>query len=173
MKHHITLLTCPPMASARIATLILAGVLGPAALAGTQQRTVLPAGVACPFGLSFTATRSNGIHREFADKNSNVVRLLSASKGFDLTFTNVCPGSMLRSKPNGPVSRTTINPDGTQTVTITGHNVFILFPTDVPAGPSTIHYVGRLIYSVDPSTGVFTVKGSSGRQVNIRAVLAS
>jgi hypothetical protein len=91
MKHHITLLTRPPMGSARIARIILAGVLGPAALAGSQQRTVLPAGVACPFELSSTATRSNGIHREFADKNGNVVRLLSAGKGFDLTFTNVAP----------------------------------------------------------------------------------
>jgi len=29
-----------------------------------------------------------------------------------------------------------------------GHNVLILFPSDVPAGPSTTLYVGRVVFTV-------------------------
>ena len=32
----------------------------------------------------------------------------------------------------------------------------ILFPSHVPAGPSTTLYTGRLVYTVDTSTGVIT-----------------
>ena len=59
------------------------------------------------------------------------------------------------------------------TYTNTGHTGLILFPTDVPAGPTTTLYVGRMIYSVDPSTGVFTFLGSNGRQLDVCALLAS
>ena len=43
----------------------------------------------------------------------------------------------------------------------TGHNVLILFPTDVPAGPSTTLYVGRVVVTVD-SDGVFAVTDTNG-----------
>ena len=56
------------------------------------------------------------------------------------------------------------NPDGTQTFTATGHFGFIIFPTDVPAGPATIVYTGRIVYNVDPTTGVFTLVSESGTQ---------
>ena len=64
-----------------------------------------------------------------------------------------------------------VNPDGTTTVTSTGHNGLILFPTDVPAAPSTTQYVGRIVYTVDES-GVFTLVSTSGRSTDICAALA-
>ena len=73
--------------------------------------------------------------REFTDEDGNVVRLLSAGKGFDLTFTNLSTNETVELPSNGSVMRTKINADGTSTVENTGHNVLILFPTDVPAGP--------------------------------------
>src|SRR3989442_5085073 len=45
---------------------------------------------------------------------------------------------------NGAVTNVTKNPDGSETVVTTGHNILILFPTDVPAGPTTTLYVGRV-----------------------------
>ena len=109
--------------------------------------------------------------REFTDEDGNVVRLLSAGKGFDLTFTNLSTNETVELPSNGSVMRTTINADGTSTVENTGHNVLILFPTDVPAGPSTTLYVGRLVYTVDTVTGVFTLESTSGPTTDICALL--
>jgi hypothetical protein len=142
------------------------------------QDIVLPTGLACrDFGLGITISGgdSGSEHRvlkEFEDKHGNVVRVLDAGKGFALTFENLSTSATVSLKPNGSVAHTTINPDGTMTVVTTGHNVVILFPTDVPAGPSTILYVGRLVYTVD-TAGVFTVQSFSGRTSDICAQLSS
>jgi hypothetical protein len=64
------------------------------------------------------------------------------------------------------------NPDGAQTVTGTGHNGLILFPTDIPAGPTTTQYIGRIVYTVNPTTGVFTLLSTTGQETDICAELA-
>ena len=69
-------------------------------------------------------------------------------------------------RANGAVMHTVFNADGSQTVTATGHNVLILFPSDVPAGPSTTLYVGRVVYTVDEG-GVFTLVSTSGTETDI------
>jgi hypothetical protein len=46
-----------------------------------------------------------------------------------------------------------------------------MFPTDIPAGPSTTLYVGQLVYTVDPA-GVFTVESSRGNSTDICAELS-
>jgi hypothetical protein len=109
--------------------------------------------------------------REFTDKDGNLVRILSAGKGFDLTFTNGDTDKTFELSSNGSVERTTINADDTLTVQSTGHNVLILFPNDVPAGPSTTLYVGSLVYTVDLTTGVFTLQSTSGPTTDICALL--
>jgi hypothetical protein len=156
-----------------VAALALASALSvaPAATAGAAEPLVFPAGVACDFELLVEFTGGNRITREFTDKDGNVVRILSAGKGFELTFTNVETGKTLELSSNGSVARTTINADGTATVENTGYNVVILFPTDVPAGPSTTLYVGRLVYTVDLTTGVFTLQSASGPTTDICALL--
>jgi hypothetical protein len=116
-------------------------------------------------------TGDKRIMRQFTDRNGNVVRLLSAGKGFTLTFTNVDTGESLMLQSNGSVERTTVNSDGTSTVVSTGHNVLILFPTDIPAGPSTTLYVGQIVYTVDTS-GVFRLQSTSGTTTDLCARLA-
>ena len=64
-----------------------------------------------------------------------------------------------------------INADGSQTVTLSGHNVLFLFPTDVPAGPSTTLYVGRVVFTVDVN-GVFTLVSTAGTATDICAALS-
>ena len=76
-------------------------------------------------------------------------------------------------RTDGSVSQTTFNRDGTQTVVATGHNGLILFPTDLPAGPTTTHYIGRIVYTVDPATGVSTLISMSGSGRDICAELAT
>lgn len=135
---------------------------------------ILPAGVACQFPLKieFRAALHRPADKTFVDENDNPVRILSVGKGQDLRFTNTISGAELILQGNGSVSKTTFNADGTVTVVTAGHNVISLFPTDVPAGPSTILYVGQVVYTVD-SEGIFTLLKVSGKQTDICAELSS
>jgi hypothetical protein len=90
-------------------------------------------------------------------------------EGDRLGFTNLETGERLLLTTGGSVAQTTLNPDGSQTVVGTGHNVIVLFPTDV-AGPSTTLYVGRLVFTIDP-TGVFAVQSFVGTSTDICAAL--
>jgi len=108
--------------------------------------------------------------REFKDENGNVVRLLTAGKGNTLAFTNLSTGETLWLRPNGAVEHVTFGADGLQTWAITGHNVLILFPSDVPAGPSTTQYVGRVVFTVDAS-GVYRLQSASGTSTDLCALL--
>ena len=56
-------------------------------------------------------------------------------------------------------------------MTATGHNVLILFPSDVPAGPSTTLYVGRVVYTIG-TDGVFTLVSTRGTATDICAALS-
>jgi autotransporter passenger strand-loop-strand repeat protein len=83
------------------------------------------------------------------------------------------PGASVTIRTDGSVSNTTYNSDGTLTVSSTGHNGLILFPSDIPAGPTTTQYIGRIVYNIDPATGIFTLVSTSGSQRDICAELAS
>ena len=106
----------------------------------------VPAGEACSFALGIDLGDSGKrVERDFYDAEGNLVRSLSAVVGSQLTFTNLANGETLALRANGAVMRTVFNADGSQTVTITGHNVLILFPTDVPAGlDDALRRAGRL-----------------------------
>ena len=76
------------------------------------------------------------------------VRLLSAGKGSDLVFKNLASGATYAlGERSGEWTR--IDASGSTRITLTGHNVVIYFPTDVPAGPSTTLVVGREDIAVD------------------------
>jgi hypothetical protein len=54
-----------------------------------------------------------------------------------------------------------------------GHDPpLVVFPSDVPAGPTTTQYVGRFVYTVDLASGVSTFVGAVGPQRDICAELA-
>jgi hypothetical protein len=134
-----------------------------------------PKGVACAdFDVDVTSTGGNTVFREFFDANGNIVRSLSAGTGQARTFTSSVDGVFLASlslPANGAVTQTTFAPDGTATVVLTGHNVLIMFPTDVPAGPSTTLYIGRVVFTVD-TNNVFTLQGEpAGIAIDICAAL--
>jgi hypothetical protein len=141
----------------------------------------LPAGLGCPdFALRIDANGGNLHTQTIQDRNGNPVRIITAGKGVVLTYTNLGPDldnpvelRAVTIRTDGSVSQTTFNRDGTQTVVATGHNGLILFPTDIPAGPTTTHYIGRIVYTVDPATGVFTLISTSGSKRDICAEVAS
>ena len=157
-----------------VTLIALVGAAAPSLAQSPPDATItLPAGLACAgFDLQVDIwANPHQVFREFSDKNGNVVRMLTAGKGNKLAFTNLTTEETLWLRPNGSVAHVTLNADGSQTQALTGHNVLILFPTDVPAGPSTTQYVGRVVFTVDTSA-VFTLQSVSGTSTDICAALS-
>jgi len=69
--------------------------------------------------LRIESSGGNRIERSFFDKSGNFVRFISAGTGSALTFTNLGTNVTISTKSNG-------------------HNILILFPTDVPAETAQI-----------------------------------
>lgn len=156
-----------------LAAAVLLGATMPLSAHGvTQDPIVLPEGLACAgFGLRVDFAGDRKDAKVHTDRNGNV-RTISSGKGYDLLFTNLDTGATVLLKGNGSVMKTTMHADGTSTVAITGHNVLILFDTDVPAGPSTTLYVGRVTYTVD-AMGVYRLQSTSGRSTDICSQLSA
>jgi len=164
-----SLSTRMPMAAAAASTAALAVSAHVAAAAPVNFE--FPAGVACTFALTVEGPGARKDVREFKDADGRTVRTLQTGRGSELTFTNVESGATLSLPSNGAVTNTVVRQDGSQTVTMTGHNVLIMFPSDVPPGPSTTLYVGRVVFTVD-AAGTFTIRSTSGRSVDICEALS-
>ncbi len=133
---------------------------------------VFPAGLACAdFDLQVDASGGTLKQHDIADRSGEVVRVILAGTGPALTLTNLTSGATYSTPSNGSVTHIAVNPDGTQTYRMTGHNILILFPTDVPPGPSTTLYVGQVGFTVD-ANAVFTVTSMAGRSVDICTALS-
>lgn len=153
-------------------------------LAGSATRAVaaegapdwtmdFPAGTACSFHLGVEGWGNPNRVQRFPDPTWGW--LLSAGKGSTLVFTNLDsldPQKRLGLKANGSVIHISLNPDGSSTQTLTGHNVLILYPTDVPAGPSTTLYVGDVVFTSDASFN-YTLQSVSGTSTDICAALSN
>jgi hypothetical protein len=93
----------------------------------------------------------------------------------DLVFFNPNhPGVTFSLPGNGGVEWTTARPDGSSTITTTGHNVIFYFPTDTllgnKPGPATLLVVGREVINVD-AAGNFTQVSETGNVTDICAKL--
>jgi hypothetical protein len=134
---------------------------------------VFPAGQVCAgFGLGVWVDGDHQrVFREFKDADGNVVRTLSAGRGFDLTFANVATKDTFSLRGNGSVQKTTFNSDGSTTLDMTGHTVIFLYPTDITAGPSTTLYVGRVVMT-NTKDAESEIVSSSGTKLDICAALA-
>jgi hypothetical protein len=162
-----------------VGALALAGLLGTANSVAApttpdfQPLADFAKGDACKdFQLFVLSAGSRQVSRQFVDEQNNTIRFFDAGRGVSLKFVNGTTGATLDIRPNGSVSRTTVNTNtGAVTSINTGHNVLILQASDT-GGPSVIQYVGRLVYTVAPN-GVFTVEGFSGKQIDICAALSS
>ena len=166
--------------------LALAVGLAAVALTATQpafaqeDTLILPVGLGCPdFNLGIDTTGGKLVERKFYDADGNEVRILTVYKGVNVTWTNYgtdpdnpVAGESVTVKTAGSVTKQVNNPDGTQTWTQTGHNGLVLFPTDVPAGPTTTQYIGRIVFNIDPATGIFTLVSTTGQERDICAELA-
>lgn len=124
------------------------------------------------FGLRITGTDSKARVKTF--KNGMQI---TSGKGFLLTYTNLVSGKSVTFETNGYAERISApDADGILTYTATGSNGLILYDTDESEvegvdTPSAIQYTGRIEYTVDPATGVFTLISASGKQRDICAEL--
>ncbi len=134
-----------------------------------DQTLDYPAGLACSFELKIEVWNGNKQTRETKDKNG-IVRIISAGTGGALRFTDVDTGQTLSTKSDGAVQIQKFNPDGSFIETDLGHTVLILFPTDIPPGPSTTLYVGKLVFSSDASFN-FTVLNEPNNKTDICAAV--
>jgi hypothetical protein len=170
MKH----VTQPRRKAKRAALAALA--LGAAASASLANGGyTYPAGIACTFPLTISDDGSgHRVERSFYDRNGNLVRMINNGTGPDLTLTNAYTGASLTLQGNGANMLYKPQADGTMLGRTTGHVVLIMFPTDSPPGPTTVLYVGQLVFTYDPnsSTNFTVVQSSSGRQVDICQALS-
>jgi hypothetical protein len=133
---------------------------------------VFPAGLACAdFDLKVEASGGTIKQHDITDRSGEVVRVILAGTGPALTLTNLTSGATYSTPSNGSVTHIAVNPDGTLTYRVTGHNILILFPTGVPPGPSTTLYVGQVGFTVD-ANAVFRVTSMAGRSVDICTALS-
>lgn len=133
---------------------------------------IFPAGLACAdFDLKVEASGGTIKQHDITDRSGEVVRVILAGTGPALTLTNLTSGATYSTPSNGSVTHIAVNPDGTLTYRVTGHNILILFPTDVPPGPSTTLYLGQVGFTVD-ANAVFTVTSMAGRSVDICTALS-
>ncbi|MHA7223743.1 hypothetical protein ACX80S_15715 [Arthrobacter sp. RHLT1-20] len=143
-------------------------VTGPPA----DQHFNLPAGLACPgFDLLVDLTNSRTSTKTFTTKDGVKVRSIEAGKGYIRTYTNMATGKKIIFPSKFFSADTTFDQNGLGTVTSTGHFGLIMFPTDVPAGPSTTEYVGRVVYTATPNND-FTILSVRAKAIDVCAKLA-
>ena len=150
-----------PLAAA--GTLLLA-----ASPAVAAPDVVIPASESCStFDLGLTAT--GGTIREIEFGNGNLYKIGS---GVVLTWSNESNGKTYAVNTSGSVSRYVKNPDGTYSLTLTGHNGFVFFSSDA-GGPGAYVYTGRVVLTVDNPTAnnVLSVDAKAGKAVNVCEVL--
>jgi len=150
--------------------ILLCGAASTASAAAIE----LPAGVACDFSLGLDGGAFPPERKTFTDPNGNPIVVLSAGKSGAVTYTNLDtnPNETLTFPSRGTALRITTRSDGTQLWEFSGNVGILLFPTDIPAGPSTTQINGRLVLSVNPVTGFTRVLKQEGRQIDVCAALS-
>jgi hypothetical protein len=156
--------------------LAAAAAVGSALPASAQEDSeplVLPAGVACPFELQISLTGGNleeDPRNLVGAERGRPVRLVTAAGSTGtLTLVNLDTDESISFRSKG-VGQTEVSEGGTTTVSTGGQLLLVLFPNE-PGGPSTTLYTGRVVYTVDETTGIFTVQSTTGQAVDVCAAL--
>jgi hypothetical protein len=144
---------------------------GPGSAGGSVAGTY-PAGVACPFAVSFEiVSGGTGKQWTFVDENGNVVRIHNHVGPSTWVITNLESGASYTLRL--PAGNGTIRfaPDGTVTVTISGGAIGFNAPTDTPPGPFSLTNVGQLVFIVAPD-GTGTLAQLSGEMTDLCAAVS-
>lgn len=152
------------------------GSLLGAASAQADTGNTFPCGTACANSTVSYTSADNGrsVTKQYTTKDGTIVNRVTG-KGPDLTIFNPNdPSITVPLKGNGSNSVTKTSPDGTSTLTVTGHNVLVYYPTDTLAGgapgPATELITGRTVINVD-AQGNWTTVSQNGKVTDICAQL--
>lgn len=165
----------PALLAAALLVVASTAVAAPPPVRPDLLPTSVPAGEGCKFKLGIEGTDAKARIKTFANG-----RQIISGKGYLLTYTNLDSKkkNSLTFETHG-TSETTSAPDADNvvTVTATGSNGLILYSTDKSKvdsvkTPSAIQYTGRIVYTVDLDTGLFTLLSASGEQRDLCAELA-
>ena len=136
----------------------------------TVGTTVLPAGAAdfvfpsCPgFDIGLTPLASYGNPVQAGPR-----AVIAAGSGTSI-IDNETTGATYTFRGAGAFTIEE-NADGSLTFTSSGQTIVFLFDTD-PGGPATIVYTGTVVSMVSPD-GTFSVVSSTGRTIDVCALLA-
>jgi hypothetical protein len=113
------------------------------------------------------------VRKSTTDENGNDIILLASGKSGAITYTNLANGKSVAFPSRGTLLKET--PTGEPNVVtqeFSGNVGLVLFPTDTPAGPSTIQLNGRLVDKFNKVTGETEVLKLVGHQIDICARLA-
>lgn len=159
--------SCRLAAATVLALAAMIVVAQPASAAAIE----LPTGVACDFPLGLDGGAFPPERKTFTDPNGNPIVVLAGKSGA-VTYTNLATDETLTFPSRGTALRVTTRSDGTQLLEFSGNVGILLFPDDVPKGPSTTQINGRLVLSVNPVTGFTVVLKQEGHQIDVCAGLS-
>jgi hypothetical protein len=128
------------------------------------------AGVACSFPLTIEGTNAKGISTEYTDKDGNLNVWLTG-KGYAFRYTNTTTGKSTTTKSQPAAQHTITYPDGSQRITTYGASLIVMFPTDIPAGPTTKYYNGVTDMTIT-AQGVGTLIDEDAYGIDICHVLS-
>ena len=147
-----------------------------AAAGGKPIRTPLepdsdtyPAGLACDFAVTTEDVISNEYDTTFPpDANGDVMTLVTGRLISRVTNVETTESITLNASGPGPIVS---HSDGSVTATVHGPSFLILFPGDMPSGPSFVVNYGRYVVDITPD-GQFIVQSQTGRQFDVCAALS-
>lgn len=132
----------------------------------------LPAGAGCSFPLRLESSSGKVRTISFTTENGQPGRIISVKTGVVLTYTNLATEESVSIKTSGSVTSAVPIDGVTELRTATGHNGLILFPDDVPNGPTTTQYNGKIVYTFNTQTFFIEVVETSGKATDICAELS-
>ena len=129
------------------------------------------AGELCEFAVRTESGGGVFVERDSIDKDGNAVFTL---RGVHNTFeiTNLENGRTFTLQGKGFSYKAITTPDGTVTIYGSGHILYQLFPTDVPAGPSWFLFLGRVVITEVGDPVVATVQETNGRTIDLCALVS-
>jgi hypothetical protein len=139
---------------------------------GAQGLGAFPAGVACPFAVSFDLVAGGeGQLFTFVDHGGDLVRLMNTARPATWVVTNLDTGATYTFTGQGGVTRITPSADGTTTVVASGGIIGFNSPTDTPPGPFALSIEGHLIFVIAPD-GTGTLTQVSGKITDLCAAVS-
>lgn len=133
---------------------------------------VVNQGQACQdFALRVDGVNSQTQTLEYRNKKGELVRSFESGQGYELTYTNETTNASVTFAASYFSEDINFNKNGSIAVTNTGQFGIILFPSDIPAGPSATTYNGRVTYTVDKK-GVFRLGDVAATATDICALLS-